>query len=186
MKEIIINWIKVQYKIRTSNRAKNLKIFIDSEWKLILVLPNKWFFQSQKSLIKKWEDFMLQKWNWILKHIWKCRTIKIWDNYDDYIKNKNKAYKLVFEKVNFWVEKMWLSYNKISVRNQKTKWGSCSTKWNLNFNYKIIFLNQEDQDYLIVHELAHLKYMNHSKYFWDLVCKTLWDKKYFRYKIKKE
>ncbi len=184
MKEIIINWQKVQYQIRNSNKAKNIKISINSDWELVLVLPKKWFFQSQKSLIKKWEEFMKQKWNWILKHIWKTNNFKLWDNYQDYLKNKEKALKLVSLKVRYWSEKMWVSYNKIFIKNQRTKWGSCSSKKNLNFNYKIIYLEVTEQEYLIVHELAHLKYMNHQKEFWDLVCNTLWSEKYRKYKIK--
>jgi len=68
---------------------------------------------------------------------------------------------------------MGVSYNRISIKSLKTKWGSCSSKKNLNFNYKILFLSEKDRDYLIVHELSHLVHMNHSSKFWDLVCETL-------------
>jgi len=183
MQEIRINGVKIQYKIKNSNKTRNLKISINSEWELILTLPKKQFFQSQKKLIKKWEEFMFQKWNWILKHIWKTKNIKLWDNQQDYLNNKEKAYKLVSDKVKFWSKKMWLSYNNIFIKNQKTKWWSCSSKGNLNFNYKIIYLEAEEQDYLIVHELAHLKYMDHKKEFWDLVCFTLGNQKFRKYKI---
>ena len=65
------------------------------------------------------------------------------------------------------------SYNKITVRNQKTRWGSCSSKGNLNFNYRICLLNKDLMDYIITHELCHLEQMNHSKNFWDLVQKKI-------------
>ena len=52
-----------------------------------------------------------------------------------------------------------------------TRWGSCSSKKNLNFNYKIIFLSPQEQNYLIIHELCHLQEMNHSPAFWSLVKK---------------
>jgi predicted metal-dependent hydrolase len=71
---------------------------------------------------------------------------------------------------------------KITIKNQKTRWGSCSKKGNLNFNYKIALLPEYLADYVIVHELCHLGQLNHSKKFWDLVNLTLPNYK----KIKKE
>lgn len=58
---------------------------------------------------------------------------------------------------------------KITITNTKTRWGSCSSKKVISFHYKILFLPKDLRDYLIVHELCHLKYMNHGPHFWELV-----------------
>ena len=66
-----------------------------------------------------------------------------------------------------------LNPNKITIRNQKTRWGSCSKSGNINFNYKIVLLPPHLRDYIIVHELCHLKEFNHSKKFWSLIQQTI-------------
>ncbi len=60
-------------------------------------------------------------------------------------------------------------YKKVAIRDQKRRWGSCSKSGNLNFNYRILFLPPHLADYIIVHELCHLKEFNHGKNFWTLV-----------------
>ncbi len=74
---------------------------------------------------------------------------------------------------------------KITIRAQKSRWGSCSRKGNLNFNYQIVLLPAELADQVIVHELCHLLEFNHSKNFWNLVAKTIPDYRERRQRLKK-
>jgi len=62
-----------------------------------------------------------------------------------------------------------MKYNRVAIRNQRGRWGSCTSRRNLNFNYRILDLAPELRDYIIVHELCHLKELHHGKAFWDLV-----------------
>lgn len=61
------------------------------------------------------------------------------------------------------------SFNTIRIKDTRTRWGSCSSLGNLNFNWKLVLVPPPSLDYVVIHELAHLKVMNHSNTFWDLV-----------------
>ncbi|MFZ5437437.1 MAG: M48 family metallopeptidase [Patescibacteria group bacterium] len=82
---------------------------------------------------------------------------------------KNTAQHYITKKTSLMAKKMGLTYKKISFKIQKTRWGSCSSTKNLNFNLKLIHFTPKIIDYVIIHELAHLEYMDHSKNFWQLV-----------------
>lgn len=106
-------------------------------------------------------------------------------NIKDFKENKQKAYALVHNKVLYFNKFYNFEIKSINIRNQKTRWGSCSKDKNINFNYKIVFLPSLFQDYIIVHELCHLREMNHSKRFWNLVAQQIPDHKKRRIEIKK-
>lgn len=86
-----------------------------------------------------------------------------------------KALKLIPERVEYFAGLMGVSYGRITIREQKTRWGSCSCKGNLNFNWKLMLMPPEILDYVVVHELAHRKEMNHSRDFWKIVEQVLPD-----------
>ena len=82
-------------------------------------------------------------------------------------RHKAKAY--IPDRAASWADKMRVRYNKIFIKDQESRWGSCSSLKNINFNWRIMMAPDEVIDYLLIHELAHLKEMNHSKSFWTLV-----------------
>ena len=99
--------------------------------------------------------------------------------------NREMARILVENKISYFNKFYKFDINRIAIKNTKSRWGSCSSKANLNFNYKIIFLEEQFIDYLIVHELCHLKEFNHSKNFWKLVEKTIPDYKVINQKLRR-
>ena len=86
-----------------------------------------------------------------------------------------QALKVIPPRVKAWAAKVGVTYGRITIRNQKTRWGSCSAKGNLNFNCALMLCPEEILDYVIVHELCHRKEMNHSKRFWGEVAKVMPD-----------
>ncbi len=103
----------------------------------------------------------------------------------NYLENKDKALQIVKDRIEYFNMFYNYKWNRIVIRNQKTRWGSCSKKGNLNFNYKIALLPQKSSDYIIVHELCHLGEFNHSRKFWDLVAKTVPGYKEIRKNLRK-
>ena len=88
-----------------------------------------------------------------------------------------RARTIIPPRVAYYASLIGVDYNRVTIRHQKTKWGSCSGKKNLNFNCLLLLTPTEVMDSVIVHELCHLKHMNHSKEFWGEVEKIIPDYK---------
>ena len=101
---------------------------------------------------------------------------------------KETARRIVHERVSYFMlhygPRHSIAVGRIAIRNQKSRWGSCSKKGNLNFNYKLAFLSPELRDYVIVHEICHIKEFNHGKGFWALVGETVPDWRELRRKLR--
>ena len=102
----------------------------------------------------------------------------------NYLKYKEMAREIAASRLEYFNTFYGFKYNRVAIRDQKTRWGSCSKKGNLNFNYKIALIPEKARDYIIVHELCHLGEFNHSRNFWDLVAKTVPDYLEIRHSLK--
>ncbi len=89
--------------------------------------------------------------------------------YKEYLAKKEEARSIITRKVEHFCSGLGLEYNRLSIKNQKTRLGSCSSNKNLNFNWQIINLPEEVINYIIIHEISHLRHQNHSKEFWRAV-----------------
>lgn len=92
-----------------------------------------------------------------------------------YLQHKETARSLALARLDHFNQHYQLVWNRIAIRNQRRCWGSCTSLKNLNFSYKIIFLPAHLQDYIFVHELCHLKELNHGAGFWRLVSEQIPD-----------
>ena len=90
-----------------------------------------------------------------------------------FLKYKEEARKLALSRLEHFNQFYNFEYNTVRIKAQTTRWGSCSSKGNLNFNYKIALLPPHLLDYIVVHELCHLGEFNHSQNFWNLVEKMI-------------
>lgn len=99
---------------------------------------------------------------------------------------KQQAEVIFKERIDHFAVLMGVKYNTLRIKDQKTKWGSCSSKKNINLNYRLILAPQAVMDYVIVHELAHLIHMNHSKEFWHIVEKIQPHYKKYRQWLKEQ
>jgi predicted metal-dependent hydrolase len=155
-----------EYKIRKSNRAKRMRISVYCNGNVVVTVPENF----DNNLMSK---FILQKKDWIIEKVqhFLKNPLRIVRNSSkrDYKEYKVEVKDLIQKRIEFFNQFYNFKYNKINIKNQKTRWGSCSKRGNLNFNYKILFLQENVRDYIVVHELCHLKEFNHSKNFWNLV-----------------
>lgn len=79
---------------------------------------------------------------------------------------RRKAREIIAARVEHWARVLGLEYKRVFVKDQRTLWGSCSGRKNLNFNWRLAAAPPEALDYVVIHELCHLREMNHSKRFW--------------------
>lgn len=87
----------------------------------------------------------------------------------------------ILKRLVFYTQRYGFQYNQVRFKNTRSRWGSCSSKQNLNYNFRLILAPPDVIDYVVVHELVHLVHKNHSKNFWQAVAKIL-----PRYKMQRE
>lgn len=181
-KKITLVGREVEYFLVNSVRARRMRLSVSYGAILTVTIP--WYFSEHQA-----EKFLKIKANWILKkleHFKKIGNIvKVGGSRRDYLKNKEQTRRFVLQKISEINKDGKFVFGRISIRNNKTRWGSCSKKGNLNFNYRIIFLSDQLAKYLIVHELCHLKQFNHSQRFWNLVAEYMPDYKKLTKELKK-
>ena len=160
-------------EVRRSKR-KSAAIKITADMQIVVFVP---LYVSDNEI----ERLVISKSKWIDEHMLKVQST---------IDERSKLEKITFEqikeladqaveyipkRVKYYAEKENFVYNKITIKNLVSRWGSCSTKGNLNFNCLLMLTPDYVIDYIVVHELCHLREMNHSEKFWAEVEKIMPD-----------
>lgn len=158
----------------TKSKRKTISLQIKSDGSMELKAP----LQMSDTQI---QDFLNKKSDWIEKHL---RTFQERQQQMSQIKPltieeihelADQALEVIPKRVAYFSPLVGVTYGRITIRNQKSRWGSCSSKGNLNFNCLLMLAPADVLDYVVVHELCHRKEMNHSPQFWAEVGKVLPD-----------
>jgi predicted metal-dependent hydrolase len=171
-KSITLFNAKVVYTVRTSRHARRMRLTVDCAEGVVITMPV--FMRASRA-----EEFIRQKAAWVTKTLKFLReqTVPLPLSGSGLTEAEacRQALSLARARLEYWNKFYQFPYNQVFIKTYKRKWGSCSHRRHLNFNYRIIFLPPELADYIIVHELCHLGEMNHSRRFWNLVAKVMPD-----------
>jgi hypothetical protein len=170
-RQLKISGRELNYTLRQNRTGRALRLTIHGDGSLVVTQPRRVPFWAV-------EKYLTEKANWIFSQIDHFGQFKIRPKpflREKYLLHKEPARTLIAEKLARYNQFYNFAINNIAIKDQKTRWGSCSRKGNLNFNYKIIFLPPDLADLIVVHELCHLQEFNHSPRFWALVEKTIPD-----------
>mgnify|MGYP000355495951 CR=1 FL=1 len=175
--------VNVQYEVVESTRARNLRVTVYPDGRVLVTKPHRVsmgrvapFIEARRAWIQsaqeRFKKAKLRKEKTGRTDIQLPRPRRGSAEYKALVE---QARALVTHKLGYFNAQYQFSYGTIAIRNQRTRWGSCSNKNNLSFNYRIALLPEALVDYLVVHELCHTKEHNHSARFWKQVERTIPD-----------
>ena len=168
---------EISYTLKRSIRARALRISILNRDQVIVTAPRT---MSERVIHR----FVTSKSDWIISKLEYLKRLPdhmfLKNSKKEFAKYKEAALGVASRRIAFFNQSYGFDFKKIVIRDQKTRWGSCSKTGTISFNYKIALLPSHLADYIIVHELCHLGEMNHSRKFWALVEQALPDYKLSR------
>ncbi len=170
----------LRYSVKFNSRAKKLILKVKPTGDVVLTVP-------PRVSEKVYENFLTGNLPWITAQQSKVTKDSAPQSIQrkQYLEAKVAVARLAKQRLAHFNSHYNFTYKKITIRDQNSRWGSCSNSGTLSFNYRIIYLEDALQDYVFVHELCHLKEMNHAQSFWDLVGETIPNYKYLRRKLKR-
>ena len=162
----------MEYQLIRSGR-KTVAIQVEPDGSVIVRAPKRCSLRKIKDFVREKEHWIRTKQEEIAAGRREFSAKKLTEEERQSL--RQRAGFLLGERTVLYAERMQVSYGRITIRDQKTRWGSCSAAGNLNFNWRLVMAPGEVLDYVVVHELAHRKEMNHSRKFWAEVKNVLPD-----------
>jgi len=176
--------MEVAYIIKKSKRARHLSLAVRYDASVVLTVPRRVSIAEAQKFFNTKIDWVKEKIDFYKNN--SPKRIDLRGSRAEYLKHKEAARKLIKSKLEKFNAFYNFEFNRLAIKNQATAWGSCSVKKNLNFNYRLFLLPETLSEYIVVHELCHLKEMNHGKKFWQLVEQTIPNHKQIRKSLKND
>lgn len=174
--------MKIPYTLRLSERAKNMRLTVQVGGRVVVTLPQRFSKSRVVPFIREHAVWIMRA---VKRMIKSTPRISRHERAHAYDSHKLSAVRIAEERLHFFNEHYGYRYNRVTIKKQRTRWGSCSKKGNLNFSYRVALIEPRLADYVFVHELCHLRELNHSARFWTLVGQTIPDYKERRKELRK-
>ncbi|MBU0545885.1 M48 family metallopeptidase [Patescibacteria group bacterium] len=171
-RKVLLQNREIVYNLRRRRRSRRLSLSVNCNAEVAVTAPHFVTIGQLESFIKSRADWLVEKIEWF-KSRPAPRRLK--GTHQEYLLHKSTAYQLAKNKLAEFNKIYSLEFRRITIRNQSSRWGSCSGRGTLSFNYKIALLPEHLAEYVVAHELCHLQEMNHSVRFWALLAKAMPD-----------
>jgi len=167
--------------VRKSKRARRLRITLGRDGNVVLTLPTFVSYAYGRVFLESKKEWIREK---KAAQALRPQALLLQGSAAEYQASHGAARILIEERLAYFQKFYGVSWKRVSIRNQKTRWGSCARNGNLSFNYRLLLLPAHLCDYVIVHELCHLIEFNHSPKFWALINQVLPDSSSLRHELK--
>ncbi len=176
MNRVVATWEVAEVgpvEVAVSDRARCARLSIRRDGTVKLVLP-------KHVSLKQGRQFLDSGRDWIKKHLARCHTEPLDPRLDRF-----RAGRLLVARLEELAAAYGFAYNRVFIKNQKTLWGSCSSRNNINLNVSLARLPDELRDYVLAHELVHTRHKNHGPVFWKELDTIVGDSKALRRKLRR-
>lgn len=172
-KTIDVNGRMLTYELRRHHRARRISVSIrsgrDGSGRIVLTVPRRGSARAGEAFLREHAEWVMDQ---VARFVSRESFIPRTDE-REYRRRRAEAGVFIREKVRYWSGVYGFRHAGVTIRDQSSRWGSCSSKGRLSFSWRLLLLPERYADYVVVHELCHLAEFNHSPRFWVLVAREI-------------